>query len=134
MCFKCDKKRFVACSIACDFTGDQIEKLKLEVMSIQKTNFLFRRTVPRKLYRLWSDLLTDIALGMVDAKNKSEAWAALKRFLMVKAVLIQPVRGGGGRRNRNVNLTERLVFSFWKGEEDEVWQIAVELEDSRRKK
>ena len=57
---------------------------------------MLRRTVPRKLYTLWSDLLTDIALGLADATKESEARRALKRYLMVKAVLIQPVRGGGG--------------------------------------
>ena len=53
---------------------------------------------------------------------------------MVKAVLIQPVRGRGARQNRNVNLTEKLMFSFWKGREDEAWQTAIEIEQSREKK
>ena len=116
-----------------DLTRDQREKSILEITSIQKTSFLLRRTIPRKLYTLWSDLLTDIALGMADATKESEARRAM-RYLMLKAVLVQPVRGGGGRRNRNVNLTERLMFSFWKGKEEEVWQIALEIEGLRRKK
>ena len=53
---------------------------------------------------------------------------------MLKAVLIKPVRGGGGRHNRNVNLTERLMTSFWKGKEAEVWETAIEIERSRQKK
>ena len=52
---------------------------------------------------------------------------------MVKTVLIQPITGGGGWRNRNVNMTERLMVSFWKGNEDEVWQTAVELKKVRKK-
>ena len=104
------------------------------MVSVQKTNFRLRRVVPRKLYTLWSDLLTDIALGMADATKESEVRKALKRYLMLKAVLIQPVRGGGARRNRNVNLTEKLMFSFWKGNEDEVWQTAIEIEQTRQRK
>ena len=53
---------------------------------------------------------------------------------MVKAVLIQPVRGDGAQRNQNVNLMEKLMFSFWKGREDEVWQTAIEIEESRKRK
>ena len=56
---------------------------------------MLRRVVPRKLGTLGSDLLTDIALEMNDVKKESEVWRALKRYLMVKAVLIQPVRSGG---------------------------------------
>ena len=52
---------------------------------------------------------------------------------MVKAVLIQPVRGDGAQRNCNVNLMEKLMFSFWKGK-DEVWQTAIEIEESRKRK
>ena len=104
------------------------------MITIQKTNFRLRRVVPRKLYTLWSDLLTDIALGMADATKESEARKALKRYLMVKAVLVQPVRGGGARQNRNVNLTEKLMSSFWKGREDEVWQTAIEIEQARKEK
>ena len=68
---------------------------------------------------------------MADATKESEARKALKRYLMVKAVLIQPVRGGGARQNRNVNLTEKLMFSFWKGKEDEVWKTSLEIENKR---
>ena len=70
---------------------------------------------------------------MVDAAKESEARRALRRYLMVKAVLIQPTRGGGCRRNRNVNLTERLMYSFYKGNEDEVWQTAAKIEEGRQK-
>ena len=115
-CDKCDKKRPMAGRIVRDLTRNQREKSTAEMISIQKTNFRLRRAVPRKLYTLWSDLLTDIALGMADATKESEARRALKRYLMVKAVLIQPVRGGGARPNRNVNLTEKLMFSFGKEE------------------
>ena len=76
----------------------------------------------------------DIALVMADASKESEDRRALKRYMMVKAVLIQPVRGGGNHRNRNVNMTERLMYSFYKGKEDEVWEIAMDIEDSRQKK
>ena len=87
-CDKCDKKRPMAGQIVRDLTRNQREKSTAEMLSIQKTNFRLRRIVPRKLYTLWSDLLTDIALGMADAKKESEARRALKRYLMVKAVLI----------------------------------------------
>ena len=117
-----------------NLTGNQRKDSTAEMISIQKTNFRLRRTVPRKLYTLWSDLLTDIALGMADATKESEARRALKRYLMVKAVLIQPVRGGGLRRNRNANLTEKLKVSFWRGREDEVWQTAVDIEQTRQRK
>ena len=40
---------------------------------------------------------------------------------MVKAVLLQPVRGGGGRRNRNVNQTQKLMVAFYDGKEEEVF-------------
>ena len=49
----------------------------------------------------------DIALGMADATRESKARKALNRYLMLKADLIKPVRGGGGRRNRNINLAEK---------------------------
>ena len=69
-------------------------------------------------------------MGMVDAAIESVAWRALQSYLMVKAVLIQPVRGGGSRHNRNSNLTERLMYSFYKGNEDQVWLTALEKEKS----
>ena len=78
-----------------DLTDIQRETFLEELKSIQKTKFTLRRTVPKKLSTLWSDLLTDIALGMADATKESEAWRALKKYLMLKAVLIQPLRGGG---------------------------------------
>ena len=78
--------------------------------------------------------MTDIALGMVDATKESESWSVMKRYLMDKAVLIQPIRGGGNHRNRNCNLTERLMLSFYKGEEDAVWHTASEIETSRQRK
>ena len=71
---------------------------------------------------------------MADATKESEVRKGLKIYLMVKAVLVQPVRGGGARQNRNVNLTEKLMSSFWKGREDEVWQTALEIEQARHKK
>ena len=101
-------------------------------MSIQKTKFMLRRWVPRKLCTLWSDLLTDIALGMADASKESEALRALKRYLMVKAVLIQPVRGGGGQQNRNINLKQKLMAAFFKGKEDEVWHTSMRIENKRK--
>ena len=70
---------------------------------------------------------------MADATKESEAWNALRRYLMLKAVLIKPVRGGGGHRNRNTNLTEKLMTSFYKGK-DEVWHIAKEIEKGRQEK
>ena len=94
---------------------------------------MLRHTLPKKLCTLWSDLLTDIALGMVDATKESESWRAMKRYLMVKAVLIQPIRGGGNHRNRNCNQTERLMLSFYKGEEDAVWHTASEIGTNRRR-
>ena len=100
---------------------------------MQKTKFTLRRAVPRKLRTLWSDLFTDIALSMADATKESEARKAL-RYLMLKAFLIIPVRGGGSRRNRNINLAEKLIESFYKGKQDEVWETAVEIERNRRKK
>ena len=96
-----------------------------EFQSIQKKKFMLRRTVPRKLCTLWSDLLTDIALGMSDATKESEAWKVLRRYLMLKAVLIQPVRGGGGHRNRNINLTQKLMAAFYNGNEDDVWETSL---------
>ena len=69
---------------------------------------------------------------MADASKESEALRALKRYLMVKAVLIQPVRGGGGQRNRNINLTQKLMAAFFKGKEDEVWQTSMEIEHKRK--
>ena len=90
--------------------------------------------MPRKLNTLWSDIMTDIALGMADATTESEAWLALKRYLMAKAVLIKPIRGGGSHQNRNVNLTEKLMISFYKGNEKEVWQTAVDIEKNRQTK
>ena len=98
-CVNCDKSRPVARQITRDLTDIQ-RKNSFEVLkSIQKTKFMLRRTVPRKLCTLWSDLLTDIALGMADASKESEALRALERYLMVEAVLSQPVREGGGQRN-----------------------------------
>ena len=120
-CKKCDKSRSVATTIAEDLMEDQKEKYMKEFKSIQKTKFMLRRTVPRKLCTLWSaDLLTNIALGMADATKESEAWRVLRRYLMLKAVLIQPVRGGGGHRNRNINLTQKLMAAFYNGQEDDV--------------
>ena len=117
-CESCDKSRPVARQIARDLTEIQRKNYIVALKSIQKTKFMLRRSVPRKLCTLWSDLLTDIAMGMADASKESEAWRALKRYLMVKAVLIQPVRGGGGQRNRNINLTQKLMAAFFKGKED----------------
>ena len=71
---------------------------------------------------------------MAEETKVSEARRALKRYRMVKAVLIQQVRGEGGRRNRNVDMTEKLMFSFWKGNENEVWQTSFEIKESRQKK
>ena len=92
LCDRCDKKRPVVDKILKDLTRDQRDKSVYEITSIQKTSFLLRRTIPRKLHTLWSDLLTDIALGMADATKESEARRAMKRYLMLKAVLVQPKR------------------------------------------
>ena len=78
--------------------------------------------------------MTDIALGMADATKESEARRALRRYLMVKAVLIQPVRGKGDRQNRNVNMTQKLMAAFYEGKEDEVWRTSLEIENKRRNK
>ena len=83
---------------------------------------------------LWSDILTDIALGVADATKESQVRKALKRYLMLKAVLIKPVRGGGNRLNRNINLAERLMKAFYNGEEDVVWETALEIEKTRQTK
>ena len=123
-CDKCDEKRPAASRIIRDLTGSQRETSTTELLSIQKTKFMLRRTVPRKLCTLWSDLLTDITLEIVDAAKESEARRAFKRYLMLKAVLVQPVRGGRGRLNRNTNQTEKLMSWFLQGKEDEIWQIA----------
>ena len=117
-----------------DLSRSRRDESTEELISIQKTKFRLRRTIPKKLCTLWSDLLTDIALGMADASKESEARKALRRYLMVKAVLVQPVRGGGCHQNRNLNQTERLMYAFWKGKEDEVWQTALKIERSRQKK
>ena len=133
-CDKCDVKRPDAHKVVQDLTAGQREMSMVELISIQETKFVLRRAVPRKLRTLWSDIMTDIALKMSDATKESEARGALKRYLMLKAVLIKPLRGGGGRYNRNVNLAERLMTSFWKGKEEEVWETALEIEKGRQKK
>ena len=61
-----------------------------------------------------------MALGMADASTESEALRDLKRFIMVKAALIPPVRGGGSQRNRNINLTQKLMAAFFEVNEEEV--------------
>ena len=71
---------------------------------------------------------------MADATKKSEARTALRRYIMLKSVLVKPVRGGGGRWNRNINMTEKLMISFYKGEEDQVWKTALEIERRRQEK
>ena len=121
-CTKCDKSRSNPSGITRDLTEDQRGKNMEELKVIQKTKFMLRRTVPRKLCTLWSDLLTDVAIGLADATKESEAWKALKRYLMLKAVLIQPVRGGG-HRSRNINMTQKLKAAFYYGKEEEVWEI-----------
>ena len=78
-CEKCDKKTPRASKMTRDLTTTQRDKSTEEMLSIQTTKFMLRRTVPRKLCTLWSDLLTDIALGLADATNESEARKALKR-------------------------------------------------------
>ena len=113
LCDKCDKKRPVARGLVSDLTARKREKLREELISIQGTKFVLRRVIPRKLCTLWADILTDIALGMADATKESEALRAFKRYLMVKAVLIKPLRGGGGRWNRNTNMTEKLMTCFY---------------------
>ena len=95
-CDKCDKKRPAPSRLTRDLTINQREESELELTSIQETKFILRRVIPRKLCTLWSDILTDIALGMADATKESEAWNALRRYLMLKVVLTKPVRGGGG--------------------------------------
>ena len=77
--------------------------------------------------------MTDIALRMADATKESEVRKASRRYLMLKAVLVKPVRGGGGRRNRNINQTEKLMTSFYKGHEDEVWKTSLDIESCRKK-
>ena len=106
LCEKCDKKRPAPSKLTQDMTTTRRQESDVELASIQEMKFTLRRVIPKKLCTLWSDILTDIALGMADATKESEARNALKRYLMLKAVLIKPVRGGGGRRNRNTNLTE----------------------------
>ena len=133
-CDKCDEKRPVASKIVMDLTESQRHKSTEELKAIQKTKLRLRRTITRKLCTLWSDIMTDIALGMADASKESEPRRALRRYLMVKAVLIQPMRGGGCRQNRNLNQTERLMHAFFEGKEEEVWQTAVEIEKTRQKK
>eukprot|EP00495_Collosphaeridae_sp_1-RS-2012_P000687 TRINITY_DN10644_c0_g1_i1.p1 TRINITY_DN10644_c0_g1~~TRINITY_DN10644_c0_g1_i1.p1 ORF type:complete len:90 (+),score=24.85 TRINITY_DN10644_c0_g1_i1:109-378(+) len=49
---------------------------------------------------------------MADATGESEARRALRRYLMLKAVLIKPLRGGGGRWNRNTNMTDLWFYSI----------------------
>ena len=134
LCVNCDEKTPIAGKITRNLTAKQRENSTAELISIQETTFLLRRAVPRKLYTLWSDILTDIALGMADATNESDARKALKRYLKLKSVLIKPVRGGCGYRNRNINLTEKLMISCYKGNEEEVWQTALEIEKSRQRK
>ena len=73
-------------------------------------------------------------MRMADATKESEARAALRRYIMLKSVLVKPVRGGGGRWNRNINMTEKLMISFYKGEEDQVWKTALEIERRRQEK
>ena len=127
-------KRPEATKIVNDLTALQRKESTADFLRIQEMKFVLRPSVPRKLCTLWSDILTDIALAMTDATTESEARKALRRYLMLKAVLIKPERGGGGRLNRNLNLTERLMTSFYKGREDEVWQTAEGIEKSRQKK
>ena len=98
-CDKCDEKRPAASKITRNLTNCERKKSTAELTSIQEAKFLLRRAVPRKLNTLWSDLLKDISLGMVDATTESGARLDLKRYLMLKVVLIRPVMGGGGRRN-----------------------------------
>ena len=73
---------------------------------------MLRLTVPGKLSTLWSVLASDLALGMADATKESDAWRALKKYHMVKTILIQPVRSREERRNRGVNMRQKLMFSF----------------------
>ena len=97
MCDKCDEKRPPTSKITRNLSVGQKDKLRAELTSIQQTKFSLRKTVPRKLNTLWSDIMTDISLGMAGATNETEAWHALKRYTMLKAVLIRPIRGGGKR-------------------------------------
>ena len=110
-CDKSDVKQPFASKIAMDLTETERKRSSAELISIQGTIFTLRRAVPRKLRTLWSDILTDIALSMADGKMESVVRRALRRYLMLKAVLVKPL-GGGGCRNRNVNLAEKLMTAF----------------------
>ena len=76
-----------------NLTATQREESTAEFISIQETTFTLRRAVPMKLRTLWSDTLTDIALEIADATVESVVRHALRRYFMLKAVLVKPVRG-----------------------------------------
>ena len=133
-CEKCDVKAPNPNKVTQELTQEQRSRWANDIMKIQQTKFMLRKTVPRRLCSVWSDIVTDISLSMVDAKTEKEALRAFRRYLMLKSVLITPLRGGGGNKNRNHNLTEKLMKAFYKGKEDEVWIMAEQIENSRQVK
>ena len=96
LCGKCDENRSPSSKITRDLTVAQREMWTVELTKNQQTLFKLRRAVPRKLHTLWSDILTDIGLGMADAVKESDARCVLKRYLMLKA--LQPMLATVGFR------------------------------------
>ena len=72
-CDKCDEKKPNATKVVEDLTEGQRKKSTTELIAIQETKFVLRRTIAKKLCTLWSDIFTDAALRMCDATRESEA-------------------------------------------------------------
>ena len=106
-----------------------------ELTTIQQTKFTLRHTVPGKLNTLLSDILTDLGVGMADATKESDARYVLKKYLMLNAVLIKPVRGGGDHQNPNINLSEKLKTFFIKARSQKCGKLLLKLKilDEREK-
>ena len=77
--------------------------------------------------------MTDIAIRLDRAGKESEARRALKRYLMLKAVLIKPVRRWTPLESKNEYDGKTYKTSFYKGKEQEIWNTSLGIEKQRRK-
>lgn len=60
--------------------------------------------------------------------DSDEPESATTKWGNILRTWLKKVRGGGGHRNRNINLAQRLMAAFFKAKEDEVREISIEIE------
>jgi hypothetical protein len=109
----------------------QIRQWRADIEAIDKTPMSIINEIPTALRSLWSQVVQKTLLEMARAGTESEAVNAFRHWVMIKCVLVQPLRAGQQAERHRLRTWKTQMLLWLQDDQEQAWRYACQLEAKR---